>query len=1658
MASFMDYYEDELKKRQTSKAPSSGVPLSSLKGSSENEGLLSTSNPIGWTLDMISRPFYGVSNVVDKSLDSVAKQDELYDKGDVGGGLAEALGNIAATPGRFLEGLFSNDRSAKNSTSELIEKGTDTFGKAHNPDYVDVQDNVNPVVKGVLGFAGDVAGDPLTWIPGGVLLSGAKAAGKGLKAGATAAKDGALAAKDSIQAAKAVKGAEAVEELAQEAPKAAKVKPLAEPDESVDLAESFLDAPTTPAVKVTDKVAPEPAAPTTFVDTLQLDTPVPKTVTPEAVETALEVITRGQKLSEAVKTPRGVAAGKEVQDLIKTLSKSDEPTVAAIEAKPFDEIKWAKTSPEQIYYTDKGLAKNRSVNEIRTIYLTELAAANGGNLPISPIFRKVAEQALSPRGKQARETYRELLTKAKAAHETTATQAVLSGVEAFQRRIQQGGNALRGILGEDVVDLLASKTSTASATDALSKLESVFGGKLADMDAFLAREPRIDAALGTAFKAEMDAVKTMPNSPEAVAGIEESVKALDPTTDALAAVLREQNLPSSAEFKARYGEIARKAPVAKAEDGTADWWRKANTYTQFSYYKRLKSFIDDRVRSVGGLPLSSPRMAGPARASAYRKAMESLGSDITRTLETLGTPLHIGTDVDLVHLTFPEVYAGVGRAMDELVGDAEITNLALYNYGTAVSFTRLMNVVHEAITNPAATVEDLAQFIRKTTKDSKGPNAGSELANNIISPTGKGYHYLGTNNARAAATAKATGGKLTKTAKGMQLSYSKGGTLPELLAEAILRSRDDLALQAEKNAAEWAARGISEAKELAGQEINRLTRLTASQSKMAQRQMALEIARRRTAIGEDAAAIAATPEGTQGAVVAVDAAIGEPAIKDAETVVRQERRLQEGATLEDAGDQAMSEKYATAKANPEPDELARAMRQEALEEPPIPAVKKSKTPIYDLGIEADEAIQGAVKGTLGQRMGKMFNRNYGLEENKDLLLRTGNEAARFVANAVLRPMKELMRTFSRDELAQGLRAVQQGTLVDGSTRLGQAAQGIEEIVGKLFTMDGSSQSAMGNVFLETGARLDHINQVLRWAFRGDTALQFDRVVAQADAKAILGSKATKAQIKAETDRQLRDQWRNWNFGDDAADAIVRLGQAAGRVAEHQATVASFVFEGKKAGWAIQVPKGEKVPAGFVKIGDSTGSSSFAALIPKGVYISKEIAPELARLDYLTTVSRQLQGEIGEWVRGTLLPLTNTWKQGMTIYRAGHHIRNTIGNLSVQYVSRGTRNMNESAKVALKLMGQRNDFKGMDALAALKSMGDDAIPRSGEVLFTTNRYGDITGDELWHILNKEGLLPTYAASEGLLSGEVKNDALISRILRPLDADNNPLGRLGAATSQNLDHSQRIHHFVQALMQEGSKRGGKWKGLPKEKVYRKIAEEVLSLHPDASMLTATENKYAKLAIPFYSWLRGVLPGVIESSLAHPGRVMMFPKASYNIAVAAGINPDTISDPFPEDQLFPSFIRESVFGPQLKVGDSYLRVNPGIAQADIAQTFVDPVRGILGMTNPFFRVPAELASGGSWSTGGRINDASDYIDQSIPFINYLANITGISPAGSIGSVLSGQGLDQQAAVEAGNKTDFDKALSVANWLSGVGIQNLSRPNYINLAEIEKRNEGKQ
>ena len=111
-------------------------------------------------VDILSRPLYSVTNPINQAFNEAEKRRLAEESGQPYDYLG-ALGN-QLTAG--LRGWFSTNPADKATTAQLIEKGTDVYGPMVDKNYKDVQNNVNPVLAGTLGFVGDVAADPLTWV------------------------------------------------------------------------------------------------------------------------------------------------------------------------------------------------------------------------------------------------------------------------------------------------------------------------------------------------------------------------------------------------------------------------------------------------------------------------------------------------------------------------------------------------------------------------------------------------------------------------------------------------------------------------------------------------------------------------------------------------------------------------------------------------------------------------------------------------------------------------------------------------------------------------------------------------------------------------------------------------------------------------------------------------------------------------------------------------------------------------------------------------------------------------------------------------------------------------------------------------------------------------------------------------------------------------------------------------------------------------------------------------------------------------------------------------------------------------------------------------------------------------------------------------------
>jgi hypothetical protein len=475
--------------------------------------------------------------------------------------------------------------------------------------------------------------------------------------------------------------------------------------------------------------------------------------------------------------------------------------------------------------------------------------------------------------------------------------------------------------------------------------------------------------------------------------------------------------------------------------------------------------------------------------------------------------------------------------------------------------------------------------------------------------------------------------------------------------------------------------------------------------------------------------------------------------------------------------------------------------------------------------------------------------------------------------------------------------------------------------------------------------------------------------------------------------------------------------------------------------------------GFVKMPKNLNplDNPFLSHMQKDVFINEEMLSQVLRVEKVMMADRSYSGPFADFINNQYLPILGNWKFGVTVLRLGHHIRNFFSDTSIQIIEEGMKNYARSGAAAHRVLMAMRAYDDVDFAKTLQSIGDYTMPTSGTKVLDF-RGKDITTGAIAEAAEKNGIFINLQQLEDLL-GDVNTPGAAQKISNVFALRGTFVAKAAGNLSEYQNHYNRLHHFIQFIM------NNKDKGVYKtwDDLVEAGAIKVRTYHPDSSMLAPGESKL-RLLFPFYSWFRLSLPIILESIIANPGRFAVIPKASYNLAVAMGVNPESVQEPFPKDQLFPDFLREQMLGPVIQIDGKYYGVNPGIAHVDLLNTIQNPVKGITGLLSPAVKTPIELINGARLGSSARINDFSDYVDSQLPGINYLSNISGTSVTGSLYSVLTGQGLDPQYAVDAGNKTPADQAATLNSWFTGITVTNMSKPNFINLAEIEARNKARE
>lgn len=1219
---------------------------------------------------------------------------------------------------------------------------------------------------------------------------------------------------------------------------------------------------------------------------------------------------------------------------------------------------------------------------------------------------------------------------------------VQDALAAFRVKVATDEVLMDGLLGPELVRTLMRKRSPERFQDTVKVVLKALDPE-SSLPVFYKNHPQLAAAVENGLGIPKSSIKTEANTVEEVAAIEAKLSGGTPSSDAVRDAMAATLDGEVTNFRKRYPYVGKNGVAYTEKDPKVRLgrhFRHINTFFQYTLYRNLNKEVSDRILAKTGKE-SLDQVYGKQRALLYKETIESLSRDVADAVQAFGTKLNIGVKDELLPIAFPDVYRLVGEGFE----NADTALLALHNGGTRVAFTTLMQAVHLAagagdlskLSRPdLITLRDtLIDVIQNPKKYGVRGGLNGPAANlpNNISGVGKGFVYAPNQKKAAQSAASAVGGKVTKTSGGAWQVSIPAGKLVEPLVDAILKSQRSVTELVASNSAAWAARGLDESSKLSNKEIKRIQALIESGAYKSA--IVEDVTSIPKTIADEATEIGAAQTSVDAATEVATGAVGDATVKTAKAMKKVKTDVQSGGALQTAVEKGTQKRI---------DDAVDDMEFDGPQKPPGEGVKPEPDPtewtgdVRDISLMDPADVYRHVLGGLLDPLRMAFNQNWGRGLVESIQNSASSVAQVFIKNKTAQ-ISKLNKDYDGETLQAAFKALQDGT---APAHLSEPMKAVDDIF-KTIIGTSKESSLLDHFFLSTENVLDHVNDIFRVKGLG---MELDRKAAIETAKKTYGVKKPTEEQVAEA---LANQWREVSVK-DVPDFLQRLSDAAATAAEHRAFVGYFQKHFTDLGMISLEPK-----AGMTKV-VASGPSTFRSLLPKDIYMDATLAGQLHVADYLVRANRQLSGELGTAIRKYYLPVQNSWKRLITVMRPGHHIRNGIGNSSIAFVARGARFYGQSYKNALKVAGWRNDYGDLDVIASLNRIGEglDTLPTGGDVL-VTGRFGDMTAKEIEAAMYDYGLKTSYVSAEGLYQ-----DALIQgrvqRAASKVSLEGTKVGDAASDISQFVTDIGRTQHFLQILMQESSKRGGQWSVKSKEELFRKAADEVRRAQPDATMLTPFESKYMRVLIPFYSWFGKVLPFAMESLLRNPGRVAVFPKASYELAVANGVNPDSLIDPFPEGQLFPSFLTEGVYGPQFVGPDGqYVNVNPGIAHIDVFREIgADPVRGVLGMTSPIIRMPAELASGGTWGSGSRINDTSDYLDQNIPIINYLSNVTGVSLTGSVPSVLSGQGLDPQLQVERGNKGGYEQGLTALNWLLGMNAQNWSRPNFVNYAEIEKRN----
>lgn len=675
--------------------------------------------------------------------------------------------------------------------------------------------------------------------------------------------------------------------------------------------------------------------------------------------------------------------------------------------------------------------------------------------------------------------------------------------------------------------------------------------------------------------------------------------------------------------------------------------------------------------------------------------------------------------------------------------------------------------------------------------------------------------------------------------------------------------------------------------------------------------------------------------------------------------------------------------------------------------------------------KANAKVNRTITHALEKDLGKLPN--WAVNDNKAVEFLMGRMAT-WWGQADLRPMslvavasaaataeargKVLHRIFEPFSLEQRTEAFKfaQGLGQPSSemtARLGADIMRImDDLVGK---------AAGSSVLLRSGVNMDRLNE---WMLRYGTGFSFK--------KAVMKSPVTGASQDFSQGSNWVNSWRMANVKDDPASFIFKTMQAL-----EQATREKALFD---------------------EIGERFGSTVYG----KAFVHKIEGFPYLEPYYFTADIAKQLPRVIKDWTQtahtnNKTLQLydrvLSMWKSGATIYRPAHHIRNMVGDVYMGMLD-GVVSV-RPYKLALQVQRTMKDsyqtMADVDKLVELGMMPRGIqTPAPGKILFKNRSGVGFTAEQIGAVAHQKGLLEHVRTLEDLI--DMGGEKTGISLTRPFAGK---VQKFARGTSELQSHNARLAHFIDKVM--------KSRGSDLEKIFEDASRRSRKYHPSGLDLTHFEKTVLRRIIPFYSWVRKSTPVLLEGIVMKPGITVLPAKVGQALQEMGGVDSSDRSNPFPVDQMLPSWLRNEGIGP-IGLPDGFLGkfsnqqpagyVQLGVGLNPIASLLAqgqDPSKTVGSSVTPALQIPIELITGQKIFTGEPITGPEakpgafgEYVGSQIPIFSAFQGISGYGLSGETNKSIKS---DNSAGKEA-----------LVNWLTGMGIKGTGP--YIKQANYEKIN----